>query len=186
MNHFLRRSAGPAVACLFTNSIYQRTTTAKCDVAANKNTNNVQKVHPPYKDDDHNAKEKIHTSIDTNQLKINNDVLQPQPPPPPLQVVVVGSTNDQPKAVEDTKSDKVKKDEDDPKFHNLFPFRQLWKPNVEYPLWDADWDERKMENTGDEEKDRAMMRFVRKNGVTRYVGCMMMMVAYHHLNKCTE
>ena len=174
MNHLLRRSAGPAVACLFTNSIYQKTTTAKCDVA-NTHSSNVQKIHlqPSKDDDDHHAKEKIPTSIDTNKLKINNNEV--------LQQAVVGTTNDQTQvAVEDTTTSTKKEEKNDPKFHNLFPLRQLWKPKVEYPLWDTNWDERKMESMGDEEKDRAMMRFVRKNGVTRYVyvvGCMMIMIS---------
>lgn len=27
-------------------------------------------------------------------------------------------------------------------FYKLFPFRQLWKPAVDYPMWDANWDGR--------------------------------------------
>lgn len=54
-------------------------------------------------------------------------------------------------------------------FHNLFPKRQLWKPKVEYPLWDKNWDLRHPEPTGDEEEQRQKMRKLRKEGVTRHI-----------------
>mmetsp|Transcript_115440 Transcript_115440/g.172476 ORF Transcript_115440/g.172476 Transcript_115440/m.172476 type:complete len:318 (-) Transcript_115440:41-994(-) len=54
-------------------------------------------------------------------------------------------------------------------FHNLFPKRQLWQPKVEYPLWDANWDDRKPTPTGNEEEDRNRMRQLRKDGVTRHI-----------------
>ena len=28
-------------------------------------------------------------------------------------------------------------------YHGLFPRRQLWRPTLEYPLWDYNWDGRK-------------------------------------------
>jgi serine/threonine-protein phosphatase PGAM5 len=54
-------------------------------------------------------------------------------------------------------------------FHGLFPRRQLWKPKVEYPLWDADWDGLDPISTGDKEEDRRRKRKLRKEGVTRHV-----------------
>ena len=54
-------------------------------------------------------------------------------------------------------------------FHGLFPLRQLWKPKVEYPLFDGNWDNRKPPTTGDKEKDRENSRYVRKYGVTRHI-----------------
>eukprot|EP01082_Thalassiosira_pseudonana_P004867 g3956.t1 g3956 contig15:10972-12775(-) len=32
--------------------------------------------------------------------------------------------------------------EDDGLYHGLFPRRQLWRPRLEYPLWDSNWDGR--------------------------------------------
>ena len=64
---------------------------------------------------------------------------------------------------------KEQEEEEGPLFHNLFPQRQLWKPTLEYPLWDEDWDGRKMKGTGDAEKDLKMKRSVRKHGVTKHI-----------------
>lgn len=54
-------------------------------------------------------------------------------------------------------------------FHNLFPRRQLWQPKQEYPWWDKDWDGKSPARTGDDEADRAKMRKLRKEGVTRHI-----------------
>ncbi len=62
-----------------------------------------------------------------------------------------------------------KKVEEEILFHGLFPLRQLWKPKVEYPLFDTNWDNRKPESTGDKVKDRENSRYIRKHGVTRHI-----------------
>lgn len=54
-------------------------------------------------------------------------------------------------------------------FHNLFPKRQLWQPKVEYPLWDANWDNLQPPSTGDRDEDRRRTRQIRKEGVTRHI-----------------
>ena len=54
-------------------------------------------------------------------------------------------------------------------YHGLFPLRQLWKPRLEYPLWDANWDGKEPKSTGSVEKDRARARQIRKTGVTRHI-----------------
>jgi len=54
-------------------------------------------------------------------------------------------------------------------FHNLFPRRQLWQPKQEYPYWDKDWDGKSPARMGDDEADRAKMRKLRKEGVTRHI-----------------
>ena len=54
-------------------------------------------------------------------------------------------------------------------FHGLFPKRQLWRPKVEYPLWDDNWDGRELPSTGDTMVDRERMRRIRKTGVTRHI-----------------
>lgn len=53
-------------------------------------------------------------------------------------------------------------------FYNLFPRRQLWKPKVEYPLWDANWDNLEPISTGDDDEDRRRKRKLRKEGVTKH------------------
>ena len=54
-------------------------------------------------------------------------------------------------------------------FHGMFPKRQLWRPNLEYPLWDSNWDGKKPELSGDEAQDKATVRKIRKEGVTRHI-----------------
>ncbi|MGK3735575.1 MAG: serine/threonine-protein phosphatase PGAM5 [Bacillariaceae sp.] len=54
-------------------------------------------------------------------------------------------------------------------FYGLFPERQLWKPMVEYPLWDSNWDGLMPPTTGDKDEDRRRKRQTRKEGVTRHV-----------------
>mmetsp|Transcript_10563 Transcript_10563/g.31121 ORF Transcript_10563/g.31121 Transcript_10563/m.31121 type:complete len:213 (-) Transcript_10563:73-711(-) len=54
-------------------------------------------------------------------------------------------------------------------FHGLFPRRQLWQPKVEYPLWDHDWDGKRIPPSGDKESDRKRERELRKSGVTRHI-----------------
>ncbi|KAL9188276.1 hypothetical protein ACHAXT_006654 [Thalassiosira profunda] len=71
-------------------------------------------------------------------------------------------------------------EEDDGLYHGLFPRRQLWRPRLEYPLWDNDWDGRRPPPTppveeGEEKEGAKQMteaqrdRYIRKNGVTRHV-----------------
>lgn len=54
-------------------------------------------------------------------------------------------------------------------FHGLFPKRQLWHPKLEYPLWDNNWDGRKVETSGDPQDDKVNLRRIRKDGVTRHI-----------------
>ena len=69
-------------------------------------------------------------------------------------------------------------------YHGLFPRRQLWRPTLEYPLWDYNWDGRKPppiikkesstednENGGGEKQmtEGQRDRYIRKNGVTRHI-----------------
>lgn len=62
-------------------------------------------------------------------------------------------------------------------YHGLFPRRQLWRPAVEYPLWDSDWDGRAPPPAPSDaaageaatEVRRAQDRDVRRRGVTRHV-----------------
>ncbi|KAL7543002.1 hypothetical protein ACHAXR_012888, partial [Thalassiosira sp. AJA248-18] len=54
-------------------------------------------------------------------------------------------------------------------YHGLFPRRQLWRPRLEYPLWDNDWDGRRPPPIPPQEDDDGEERYIRKNGVTRHV-----------------
>jgi hypothetical protein len=58
-------------------------------------------------------------------------------------------------------------DDKDASYHGLFPMIQLWRPAVEYPLWDDNWDGRQIQQqatVGGEEHRR-----IRKEGVTRHI-----------------
>lgn len=65
-------------------------------------------------------------------------------------------------------------------YHGLFPRRQLWRPHLEYPLWDNDWDDRrpppipKAEEAEGDDNPKQMTearrdRHIRKEGVTRHI-----------------
>jgi len=54
-------------------------------------------------------------------------------------------------------------------FHNLFPKRQLWKPSLEYPMWDENWDERALEHEGSNDDARKLEQKIRREGVTRHI-----------------
>jgi len=54
-------------------------------------------------------------------------------------------------------------------YYGLFPKRQLWQPTLEYPLWDTNWDGRRMPTTGNTDDDRRAKRKLRKEGVTRHI-----------------
>mmetsp|Transcript_25396 Transcript_25396/g.53108 ORF Transcript_25396/g.53108 Transcript_25396/m.53108 type:complete len:468 (+) Transcript_25396:63-1466(+) len=73
-------------------------------------------------------------------------------------------------------------EEEDGMYHGLFPRRQLWRPRLEYPLWDNDWDQRrpppidKLESEeGEGENSKPKMteaqrdRYIRKKGVTKHI-----------------
>lgn len=74
------------------------------------------------------------------------------------------------------------------KYHGLFPRRQLWRPSLEYPLWDYNWDGRQpppivvspsgedgddesRKSTGDGAKaaEAKRERYIREKGVTRHL-----------------
>ncbi|KAL7471609.1 hypothetical protein ACHAXS_011918 [Conticribra weissflogii] len=78
--------------------------------------------------------------------------------------------------------------DNDALYHGLFPRRQLWRPSLEYPLWDYNWDGRQpppivlspSDRNGGDESDRSTEdatriaeakreRHIRKNGVTRHL-----------------
>jgi hypothetical protein len=54
--------------------------------------------------------------------------------------------------------------EQDGDYYGLFPLRQLFIPYMEYPLWDDNWDERKVEDM-----DKKQYRHIRKTGITRHI-----------------
>ena len=65
-------------------------------------------------------------------------------------------------------------------YHGLFPRRQLWRPRLEYPLWDYNWDGRRpapitqVEGGEGIETSQLMSeaqreRYIRKKGVTRHI-----------------
>ena len=68
-------------------------------------------------------------------------------------------------------------------YHGLFPRRQLWRPRLEYPLWDYDWDGRHpppIDNDQIQESSASSTvknftteaqrdRHIRKHGITRHI-----------------
>jgi len=64
--------------------------------------------------------------------------------------------------------------QEDELFHGLFPKRQLYRPRVEYPLWDTNWDHRNPsfhedDTTTVSRQRRNHERLVRNKGVTRHI-----------------
>jgi len=58
------------------------------------------------------------------------------------------------------------------KYQGLFPHRQLWKPRLEYPLWDYEWDGRQpspLVDSNSNVTESQRERRIRKEGVTRHV-----------------
>jgi len=110
----------------------------------------------------------VKVKVDDSAIKIvapqKVDPLNVQPPPPPTPPL-----SPSPTPIETTKETEPPVNEEEVLFHGIFPLRQLWKPQVPYPLWDANWDGRKLESTGDKQKDHQTNRFIRKNGVTRHI-----------------
>lgn len=101
-------------------------------------------------------------------IKPNNEIIQPLKDTNPTPNTPETATQKQEDVVVETVKEEL--------FQNLFPLRQLWSPKVAYPLWDDDWDGRKLEvmdATDDAEKDKERMkkrlRYIRKKGVTRHV-----------------
>ena len=163
MNHLLRRSAAPAVACLFSSSIYQTQhgknqsydSVVRCDESVNVQKIQIQKPKQEEKSESTKAVLSKETGMDLKPLQ--------------EKVTEIPSMHKQEEEAKGEEEKKEKEEEEGPLFHNLFPLRQLWKPTLEYPLWDENWDSRQMKPTGDNDKDRETKRFVRKNGVTKHI-----------------
>jgi serine/threonine-protein phosphatase PGAM5 len=58
---------------------------------------------------------------------------------------------------------------DDELYANLFPKRQLYIPKKEYPLWDANWDNRQPTPLENKDEERKKQRWIRKSGTTRHI-----------------
>ncbi|KAL3768779.1 hypothetical protein ACHAWU_006880 [Discostella pseudostelligera] len=68
-------------------------------------------------------------------------------------------------------------EEQEGSYHGLFPRRQLWRPTLEYPLWENNWDGRQLppitslaeEGVENGMTDAQRERYIRKKGVTRHI-----------------
>ena len=58
---------------------------------------------------------------------------------------------------------------DDELYANLFPKRQLYIPKKEYPLCDANWDNRQPTPLENKDEERKKQRWIRKSGTTRHI-----------------
>lgn len=55
-------------------------------------------------------------------------------------------------------------------YHDMFPKRQLFRPLLEYPLWNNNWDGLEPNiSTGNREVDRKIARKIRNTGTTRHI-----------------
>ncbi len=197
MNHIIRRSAAPAVACLVSSAIYQNFTKPSSSSEADQQQH--RHHHHHQQQQQHGTKQRLYHQYDTpvaycdakfdsidkmsTGSSSNTGVTAPSNAAPGItkdedqnQKVQPSEETQKGKKEEEQilvgVGEKVKEreeEEEGPLFYDLFPERQLWKPTVEYPLWDEDWDGRKMKGTGDETKDLEMKRSVRKNGVTKHI-----------------
>jgi len=176
MNH-IRQSGAPAIACLVSTTLYQNFASSRSSEITRRDQN---KLHQLQRDEKKQGLQfstnntlvsyceaKANhigeaTSIHTDDSLMGKQTVQPN-----------GQEHEELKGNGQNSLDagemKKEKEEEGPMFHNLFPQRQLWNPKLEYPLWDEDWDGRKMKGTGDEAKDLDMKRSIRKKGVTRHI-----------------
>ena len=159
MNNLFRRSAAPAVACLLHQTFSNRSSLSK-----------QHKYDSIVHCEEDVTVQKVATVAKVEELKIKTLKATDAGT---LVKVAVGEEKEKKDGEEGKESKNTNEEgieeEEESLFHNLFPLRQLWTPKVEYPLWDEDWDGRKMESSGDEKKDRQMKRYVRKNGVTKHI-----------------
>lgn len=178
MNSILRHSAAPAVTYLFASQLYdtfikhqrqQPYHSSKIEHSTTCSTHNYYSttncttnlVHVTQCDADPN----VNKNIFIQEAKHTHPKIVIESKEDDKHIEIKAAPLEKEHAVEN-KDD----EEEGPFFHNLFPIRQLWKPNLEYPLWDPDWDGRKMEVEGiDKDKEKEMMRYIRKNGVTRHI-----------------
>lgn len=172
MNNLIRRSAAPAIGCLFTSSFYE--TYNKHPIEVKSKHNYVS--HNSSSSASHVVRCDANANIHVNNKSLGVNKVDEGP------LLTVGNTskdgsneNEQKDTVtplEETKKehnleDEVKEDDQGPFFHDLFPLRQLMKPDLEYPLWDENWDGRQMD--GEDGKDKKVQRYIRKHGVTRHI-----------------
>ena len=169
MNQLLRHSVAPAAALL----VHQTLSTIN-QQEQTKSTKRISSYHDEGRD--------FFLGGVLPVITTKNVIRCDAPPPTPTITVdtmeQLNKNNESNTAPSTIGDDKEQEDEAEEWFHNLFPLRQLWKPKVEYPLWDEDWDGRKLELSKDyddcDDKDRAkkereMKRYVRKHGVTRHI-----------------
>lgn len=118
-------------------------------------------------------------------LNKNNVTLCEAAPAPAVKKAAAYKPSDPAEPVADVGNDENNKtnkpkggmwgEEEDGLFHGLFPRRQLWRPHLEYPLWDSNWDGRQPPHVVSDDKDESARltaqrdRQIRKNGVTRHV-----------------
>jgi hypothetical protein len=99
----------------------------------------------------------------------------PYKPSDPAEPVADNVGNDENNKTNKPKGGMFGEEEEEGLFHGLFPRRQLWRPHLEYPLWDSNWDGRQPPPVESDDKDESARltaqrdRQIRKNGVTRHV-----------------
>jgi hypothetical protein len=107
------------------------------------------------------------TSSRFNFVRRNETFCEEAKNSPMTKVTPTNGTNTQEEDIPFNTNDAEK--EEELMYQNLFPLRQLWKPNVDYPLWDDNWDGKKPKSSGDEDEDFLKEVFVYRNGVSRHI-----------------
>lgn len=87
--------------------------------------------------------------------------IKPATTPTPAPTVVHTSTH--------TAMNAASSKNDEELYANLFPKRQLYVPKKEYPLWDANWDNRQPVPLENKDEERRKQRLIRKSGTTRHI-----------------
>eukprot|EP00555_Chaetoceros_dichaeta_P001881 CAMPEP_0198276650 /NCGR_PEP_ID=MMETSP1447-20131203/65424_1 /TAXON_ID=420782 /ORGANISM="Chaetoceros dichaeta, Strain CCMP1751" /LENGTH=456 /DNA_ID=CAMNT_0043971609 /DNA_START=41 /DNA_END=1414 /DNA_ORIENTATION=+ len=139
--------------------------------ATTPNSNPIQ-LPPPSSSDGKSDQGLAQIQIHSPSINVaNGEIKGTDLPPPPTPVTVEPTTPTTTNNNNDPPNERVAgvKNVGEEMFHDLFPLRQLWKPKVEYPLWDKNWDGRVLESMGSKEADRDRDRLIRKNGVTRHI-----------------
>jgi hypothetical protein len=132
-----------------------------------------------------NGNGKIVTTVSATTLCEEVPTQQQQQPPSPQRRRQFGwdigtSSETTDKDIDDNNDTDNNIDTIESFYYGLFPKRQLFRPKLEYPLWDSNWDGKEPVvvsssidggTTTNTELDRPQMttRMIRKNGITRHI-----------------
>eukprot|EP00562_Extubocellulus_spinifer_P016317 CAMPEP_0178560004 /NCGR_PEP_ID=MMETSP0697-20121206/11263_1 /TAXON_ID=265572 /ORGANISM="Extubocellulus spinifer, Strain CCMP396" /LENGTH=434 /DNA_ID=CAMNT_0020193247 /DNA_START=224 /DNA_END=1529 /DNA_ORIENTATION=- len=164
---FARRTAVPAAAYLLSASSLSRLSAdeqaASCEAPPSREIK--QNIELPAGTGE-SSPPKIHVNVPSAEISSTGPPKPPHPssipPPPPQEMPRVAHRQTR-------EGMNIRSNDDETLFHGLFPARQLFHPKLEWPLWNYNWDGRRLPPTGDADADKERDRAIRKNGVTRHI-----------------